>query len=126
MGTFAEDRRKRMSAKHKMLDDAKKLLPAKVTYTKEDLDIIIPMLKKNMEPYEINEHVPHLSNTQIKKIRFIIKNGEQDDIDLMYECKYMLSRIKRRIQNQKKKMKAFDRVYGKYPYPDPKEKKRKK
>jgi hypothetical protein len=70
-------------------------------YNKEQLDKIIPMLKQELHPNDISPHVG-MSNRQIKKIRFILNDGTEDDIKLLYLCKYYISSIERLAKVRKK------------------------
>lgn len=70
-------------------------------YTKEQLDKIIPMLKEEKHPNDISPLVG-MSNRQIKKIRFILNDGTEDDIKLLYLCKYYISSIERLAKVRKK------------------------
>lgn len=104
-----KSKKKDKSGKHKDRSYKPVMLELKKPrYCQEDLDFVLEKIKENVHPQEIHEQIPHLTSTQIKKIRLIFNKGEQEDIDDMYQCKWYLSSIKNVIQwkqKQKKKNK---------------------
>jgi hypothetical protein len=72
--------------------------------TDEDLQNVVSLLKNDIN-YDIKKIESELSNRQIKIIRWIIKNGESEDIDLLLSAPYYYSRIKKYVQSRKKRAK---------------------
>ena len=66
-------------------------------YTIYQLDFVINDLKQNKKPDEFAASYG-FSNRQVKIIRQILKLGLQNDINIMYECKYTLISILNMIQ----------------------------
>ena len=85
------------------------LLNKKNKYTREMLDKAIELLDQKLHPQEIADQIDGFSATQIKKIRLILKVGDNDDIAAMKECKYYLSSIKKDMQWRKRRNKKLQK-----------------
>lgn len=82
------------------------LLPLKVKYyNKEDILYVLKRLEENAHPQEIASEQEIFSARQIKMIRFIDKKGTEQEKEILFSGEYYISRIKKYIQEKKKKIK---------------------
>jgi len=74
-------------------------------YTKQQIKKVMELLDKQIPISEIAEQVG-FSNRRTKKIRYLHNKANQDELDLLFQCKYLISSIeksvKKRISNNKK------------------------
>ena len=80
----------------------------KQIYTIYQLDFVIEDLKQNKKPDEFASAYG-FSNRQVKIIRQIVKLGLQNDINIMYECKYTLISILNMIQLRRDSIKRVEK-----------------
>jgi len=82
-----------------------KIKEKKHRYLKEQIETVCNLLDINKPISEISK-ASNLSNRQVKKIRYIHKNANQKEKEMLLECKYLISSIERnikiRIKAQKK------------------------
>jgi hypothetical protein len=79
----------------------------KKRFTNEQISKVIEILKEtpNLHAREIANQVPEISARQIKKIRYILKCGTEQDLESVLSCKYYISSIMSGVQNEKKLIK---------------------
>lgn len=83
----------------------KNLLPLKKQYyNKENILYILKRIGENAHPQIIASEQKIFSARQIKMIRFIDKKGTEQEKEILFSGKYYISRIKKYIQEKKKKI----------------------
>lgn len=82
------------------------LLPLKKQYyNKENILYVLKRIDENAHPQVIASEQEIFSARQIKMIRFIDKKGTDQEKEILFSGKYYISRIKKYIQEKKKKVK---------------------
>ena len=74
-------------------------------YNEQQIKTIMELLDKQIPISEISKQV-NFSNRRIKKIRYLHNKANENELDLLFQCKYLISSIeklvKNRISNNKK------------------------
>ena len=87
---------------HKIKSKYHKLVEVKIpkhAYNKEQLDIVFDSFK-NEEDIDLDKLSERsgMSRRRLKKLRYIHRKGSPEDLELLYECKYLISNIEKDIK----------------------------
>lgn len=72
----------------------------KSRYNKEDIEKVFELLDQNIELDDIVNQ-SNFTKRQIKHIRFIKLNASEQELELLFDCQYYLSSIRKYINKRK-------------------------